>query len=201
MIWSMGCRLPTQTSIGVRWATKERPEIRYADTTPEPFTATGHFQSSHPHAGRPIIPETVPRGVYWGHLRILPPQAFRLGLRYIVDDVFREVVESFEPGKHQFIPVEVMHHRTSKKFGDWFFFHICTRIHTVSKEATTAIRPSGGMYEPRTGKIVFSEEQRGNHHVWTDKLILDGTYVSDDLHDALIERKITGLSFGARNTI
>ncbi|MEO1330877.1 MAG: DUF1629 domain-containing protein [Pseudomonadota bacterium] len=201
MIWSMGCRMPYERAINVGWISETKPQIEYADTTPDYDSMAGFFRSYHANAGRAVIPETVPKIVSWGHSRITPLQAFGIGRRFIVDTVFQDIVERFEPEKHQFIPVEVVNAKSREPLCQRFFFNICTRIDSISKEKTTAIQPKNNGYEPTTGEIVFDTSLAHGHFLWVDRLMLGGTYANDQIHAALAEANISGLSFSLRNSI
>lgn len=122
----------------------------------------------------------------------------------------KDFIESFEPGVHQFVPVDYLDKR-----GDLiekrYFWVVCNRIDGVDREHTTFVllwnklwRPASdiarsypddlplGVNPSQPAKFVFNLSQIGNAHVWRDKhMDLGNVWLSHELGDAL---KVSGLT-------
>ena len=156
---------------------------------------------------------------------VLPDYTSSYGL-LCVSDTFKAVVETFEPGVHQFIPFEIVGDR-KKYFADrWFnsyiasrwFMVVCNRLDTVDREHTTLVLRNGvvwrqarevpseqwpaGIDADTRGELYFSLSQIGDRHLWRDKHLGDEhPLVSDILVQALKESGVTGVSFAERQAV
>jgi hypothetical protein len=128
-----------------------------------------------------------------------------------------DVIERFEPGVHQFLPVDI--YRKGYKPGDapvvrlhWLivgqWFDAVSAEHTRYARAKT-IHPDGtvepGIWdfygnltgEPKgEGPLVFDRQAIGSRHLWIDRNTGDHyPFVSDDLGKALIAMDLYGARF------
>ena len=144
--------------------------------------------------GRAVKPEFVPTKVQWGGpKRARVPETLQGRGMMLVNARFKDIIERFEPGLHQFLPLTLLW-KDGTVAQDMYFFNICSRLDTVDRKVSTAQKP-GTIWLHETGTIVFSPAQMGTHHIWIDKHIYYGWFVSDQLHDALVGAKITGIGF------
>ena len=170
-------------------------KIEYVDTTYDQRSLGGGFPAGELGCGRAVKPEFVPTKVQWGGpKRGRVPETLQGRGMMLVNARFKDIIERFEPGLHQFLPLTLLW-KDDTVAQDMYFFNICSRLDTVDRIATTAEFGSEIMWRPETGTIVFSPAQMGNHHIWIDKHIYYGWFVSDQLHDALVGAKITGIGF------
>ncbi len=100
---------------------------------------------------------------------------------HMVSGAFRQAVEEFEPGQHQFFPVALQKMDGSPHDGTWFILNICGRIPClIPKEPLKygwgapergAGELSGGYQEPYYSSLdhrecMVSKPAAGNRHLW-----------------------------------
>lgn len=201
VVWAMGCKNEFSVTYRIDLLDGDRRAIAYEDRAIERRTVGGRFKPGELNLGRAVRTENLPTIVQWGGPKRfgIPDCLFGVSM-FFVSTKFRHVVEEFEPGVHQFVPVEILW-KDGTHARSMFFFHVCNRLDSVDHDVSTAAMSPSGMLKPKTGTIVFSETQIGSHHIWHDKHIYRGLYVSDALHDELIASVISGLSFSRRESI
>lgn len=198
MVWAMGFKDGIGYTVGHRELDGNPRKIEYVDTTREFWTVGGGFEVGELHAGRPIKPDFIPTRVARGGKKHgIPDVVWGINM-YFVNDRFRAVLEGLEPHVHQYFPVDMLW-EDGTLAQKMYMLNICNRLDTVSREASTArLSDSGRMWRAHTGKIVFSLPRIGGHHLWIDKHISKGAFVSDAFHDALLKAGISGLDFSHR---
>ena len=143
--------------------------------------------------GRPIKPDNLP--TRFRYKSDLPVQGFDTphGMR-VVSDRFRQIIEQFEPGTHQFFSVEYVGVRQVHIAHMWIMI-VCTRLDAADRERTTMKLNYlwSGDGAPPNPKLVISEAAIAGHHIWCDKHLMDGPLVSAELGRALEDAEITGL--------
>lgn len=185
-------------------------KIEVADKTPDAGFSP-HTASSYPTSqGRPIITEHAPTKVEWQETGPVPDIEVVRGM-LVVPPHFREIVEQFEPGIHQFLPVDFLD-RNGALLAKRYFFVACNRIDSVDRAHTTMILSKGARWRPAqevarrrpedispgfdvnvAPKLVFSNEKIGNKHAWCDMFLMFGTYLSDALGSALEAENFSGI--------
>jgi len=172
--------------------------IRLIDDTPDeggkPLTFGG---------GRPIDPTHVPTRVKWNDRKKQPMADFNGGPIRSVSARAKALIEEIEPGVHQFLPVgfvdidgDFLEHR-------WFLI-VCNRLDTIDRDrvrgyimrtarngwkrwmpVSDLVRrqefeqiPSGYDIE-QPSRMAFNLEQIGSAHLWIDKHLESGIYLSD----------------------
>lgn len=160
-------------------------------------------------AGRPIKPDHVPTKIEWRSKTKVPDYKTPMGIP-CANDRFRQIVEQFEPGVHQWFPVEFVNKNCEHLAHRWYFIP-CNRIDSVDREHTTLVLSKGRMwitprslpenerpteYDPNVKyKKVFSLGQVVDRHIWRDKFISGSAIlISDAIADALTVEKFSGLS-------
>ncbi|TQV65615.1 imm11 family protein [Aliiroseovarius halocynthiae] len=111
----------------------------------------------------------------------------------LVSAAFKDVVERFEPGVHQFFPITI--EQGGKAQFERFGFYICNRLDTLAKDECVPPVGEDEQWKRIRGqeyKKIFDTQKIGSHHVWHDKYTI-GTFVSDALHEALTEADLSGL--------
>jgi hypothetical protein len=182
-------------------------KIEVEDSTPDGGLYFGHGRSMV--SGRRVKTDHFLKTLNQYSGRKIPDFDCLHGFTY-VSDCFKSVVESVEPGIHQFIPFQII---GPKKLvlADMYFMVVCNRLDSMDREETTFLLDTVGMWLPGRevpreqwppnfdpnikGKFVFNLAQIGNHHLWHDKYSSFGPYLSDTLADALMSAGVTGADF------
>jgi hypothetical protein len=184
-------------------------KIVVEDDTPDGGMYFGHGQALF--SGRRVDATTVPTEMRAHGTGLVPDYGRTYGLMY-VSDKFKEVVERIEPGKHQFLPFQIIGPK-KRHVADMWFMIVCIRIDSVDRTLTTKALYRGVMWQPAKevpreywpehitaetpSRLVFNLSQIGGHHLWFDKHI--GTaqvpYSSDILVDCLKAANVTGVTF------
>lgn len=127
----------------------------------------------------------------------------------MVSPRFRDLVESFEAGVHQFVPVEIYRKPNGQPVATYYWFIICQRLDSVDREHTTyawkapADDPAAGHWasslfdrqlqrrvEVPNAKLVFSNRQVSGRHIWHDPHVL--TFNNGLCSDAFAEAALGG---------
>jgi hypothetical protein len=196
MVWNFGFNDGMGVTHSLLEVDGDIRKIEYVDRTYSSGTVAGGFDNGDLNLGRQIKPDNVPTKFEWGgpKNRKLPDALHGRSIVF-VSDRLREIIERFEPGVHQFFPIDIIYKSNKELAAKMFFLNICTRLDSVDRDLTTS--PFGNvMWRPdKGGTLVFNTDKIGTHHLWHDKHIMHGWMISDQLHDALVAQKITGLVF------
>lgn len=178
-------------------------KVKLADPTPDdgiPITQNTW------DIGRPILPDHVPTALNRSTGTDIPLSDYTAGIRSsaYVSQAFKDLVESVEPGIHQFFPLKVKK-MGRKVIGQLFLFIVCQRLDTLAYDAcvppVTAERPFYRPSRDEDGQLiwgmVFSREKMGNAQIWVDKRTL-GIWMSDALRDAIRAEGLTGIYASTR---
>ena len=166
--------------------------------------------------GFPVKPETAPKKLFWNGGKRALPDVMGLAQVMIVGQRFRDLVEIFEPGLHQFIAVDVFKEKKDAPSARYYWFNICQRLDSVDSVRTTFLimpshegtkywtdmKSSNGDYVQQEGlKLVFSRSKIGNHHIWHDPTILAGGHglCSSAFGEAAIAGSFLGLNVTKRD--
>ncbi|WBH16879.1 imm11 family protein [Sphingomonas radiodurans] len=163
--------------------------------------------------GRAVDPTNVPTKVQWKDQHGHPVPDFDNGPFLNLSARAKALIEQFEPGLHQFLPVEFMDIKGAHLENRWFFV-VCNRLDTIDRDHVQGMLLSGGkMWRPASEllrrypeeipegfdlsvvpKLVFSRKKIGNAHVWQDKHLSGvGAFLSEELAEALIAARVTGI--------
>ena len=199
-VWGMGFddRLPT--TVGVQWLDGNYDKIAYVDTTIDPGL-NPLFEAGDLNSGRRVHTEHLPTRLRWGGPKDRVPDVI-WGAAFFVNDAFKDTVERFEPGVHQFEPVQFEFEDGTPFAQRMWFLHACNRLDTVSRAHSTMEPIEKTLWHPETGRMVFSLDRIGDRHLWVDKHVYaaGAMFVSNALHDALLEADIKGLKFSQHPT-
>ena len=150
--------------------------------------------------GRSVEPDFLPAQIRPTLNKKRFPDYFSLNGRW-VSEAFRTVAEVFEPGVHQFFPVDVVDKR-GELLDKRYLFVVCNRIDSVHREKTERLwMPKGsGRWMRRStlktspefitrhivvpedaeldnpewykrDKLVFDKSKIEGHHIWVDKYL------------------------------
>lgn len=162
------------------------------------------------HAGLPVDGANFPKWVKWSDPNGNPVPDFDGGPFLNVSEKAKAVIESLEPDVHQFFPVEYHDHK-GKSHGTRYWFVPCNRLDTVDRNHTNMVLLDGLQWtspknvlrmgeslppnidSTKPSKYVFNLAAIGDHHIWRDKHIGGGPWISDKMADALTGAALTGL--------
>jgi hypothetical protein len=149
-------------------------------------------------AGQPIDPTWVPsRAREKTHRKIV--DLFPMPGLNAVNQRFRDLVEEFEPGVHQFFPLGLFRKDGSRVEDNYYVFNCTVSIDTLlvsrSEVSWSTVRGTDKPYVVTAGerRWVLSRPAIGARHIWCGARIstpCTGILVSDAFHDALVRRKI-----------
>jgi hypothetical protein len=169
--------------------------------------------------GYAVNPDTMPKRVLWASGKYDVPDILPW---FAVSPRFRDLVEQFEPGVHQFLPVEIYKKRTGAPVATYYWFVVCQRIDSVDRAHTTfdwqapKDEPEAGhwsahifktepleMIKIEGAKLVFNNSQVAGHHIWNDPHISPGGdhLCSDAFGKAALAANFTGLAVGQLESI
>jgi hypothetical protein len=196
MVWALGFN----DGIGVTHSLMEMDgnldKIEYVNGSADWGTVAGGFEPGDLNLGRALKAEHVPTKFLWGgpKNRKLPDVLYGRGV-VIVSVRVKDIMERFEPGVHQYFPVNVIYKSSKEVAEKMFFLNICTRLDSVDRKLTTATLSQGGMWKPETGYWVFDLRKIGSHHFWHDQHLFLGWMISDSLKQAFEDASIKGFVY------
>ncbi len=137
---------------------------------------------------------------------------------FAVSPRFKDLVEQFEPGVHQFVPVDIYHARKGDPVATYYWFIVGQRIDSVDREKTTYIWEEGvrgvwvdSLMDKTTwefekipgAKLVFSNSKVAGHHIWHDPHVLsfNNGLCSDEFGEAIIANGMTGVAVTPRESV
>ena len=120
---------------------------------------------------------------------------------FVVSGRFRDLVEAFEPGVHQFVAVDMNTPGKADPLAQYFWFIVCQRLGAVDEEHTTleaGTDQKGGRYWKRARsdqQLVFSNRKIGDHHIWMAPELLSPNcgFCSAAFGEAVIQAGFTGV--------
>jgi hypothetical protein len=191
-------------------------EMRYAQPESVDWSARQHTtQMLH---GYPVVVDTAPKKILRGGGRRTLHDLMNFYAIPFVSERFKDFVEQWEPGIHQFIPMEVYNSKEKPPISKHYWFNICSRVSSVNEQLTTYYKmPSheetyrwtkyvwrNDQYESiLNAKLVFDLKKTAGHHIWVDPTISSQShaYCSPEFAAAAAASKFSGLSLTARETV
>lgn len=161
--------------------------------------------------GYPVVPDSAPKTMLWASKRLPPPDyAFGNNEIMLVSGRFRDLVERFEPGVHQFLPVNMVHKKGEAPFDTFYWFVCCQLIDSLDPVRTT-LDWRGDNYDERmedgfrrgnwsfNQKVsprqipVFSLAAIGDRHLWREPYYTrDYVNASNAFGETLLAQGLTG---------
>ncbi|CAK0762329.1 conserved hypothetical protein [uncultured Gammaproteobacteria bacterium] len=165
--------------------------------------------------GYPVKTETAPKKFLWGGGKRKLPEILGFQQILIINDRFKNFVEQFDPGIHQFIPVDVYKAKAGEPVAKYYWFNVLARVDTVDAQLTTCkLMPSYGgtafwtdqdeNFQRFPGaKIVFDDGKAAGHHVWVEPTLLVGRpyHCSTAFGETAIAANFTGLVITPRSSL
>jgi hypothetical protein len=202
MVWNFGFNDGMGVTHSLLEVDGDIRKIEYVDRTIDPKAVGGIYEAGDLNLGRVIKPDNVPTKFEWGgpKNRKLPDALHGRSIVF-VSDRLKEIIERFEPSVHQFFPIDIIYKSNKELAAKMFYLNICTSLDSVDHDLSTCELQNGRMWRPdKGGALVFNMDQIGNHHLWHDKHIMHGWYVSEVLKEAIVQAGITGVVFNKRKT-
>ncbi|MCX9147529.1 imm11 family protein [Erythrobacter sp. WG] len=219
MVYSLGKVSVYETTPGIETVGGDEAWTRVDYLHPDAVDRHAKGEENHSRRlgyGYPIAPETAPKAMIWKSKSKLPPDyAFGNNEIMLVSRRFHDIVDRFELGVHQFLPVQMYFNRNdADPFGTFYWFVCCTLIDSLDPHLTTI--PFRGFYDERMEdglrrgrwhidaeadppqKAVFSLKAIGNHHLWRDPYRARSyVHCSDAFGDAIEGAELKG--FGLKH--
>ena len=199
-------------NVGSEMLDGDRDKVRPIDETPDGGTAPGNGPLSF---GRHVATEHLPTRMRWKETEGRPMPDFHESGILNVSERAKALIEKFEPGVHQFVPVEFVDNDYRFLENRYFMFP-GNRIDSTDHDGTTYVLiqypkekswvnphmllrkgkanliPPGFDFalEP---KYVFSQSKIHGCHIWVDKHIDGAILISDELAQEIREEGLTGL--------
>lgn len=163
--------------------------------------------------GYPVVPHSAPKSYLWKSTSKRPPDyAAGNNSVILVSSRFRDLAEQFEPGKHQFLPVDMYSSKTAAEpFDRFYWFVCCTLIDSLDPKHTTIPwgPPNGDYNTIRDGlrlgswridpsatppqKPIYSLRAIGSRHLWRDPYWgREVVHCSNEFGEAMIVAELTG---------
>jgi hypothetical protein len=127
------------------------------------------------HHGYRVLGDGAPRKMLWpGGTKALPE--FIMNNCFAVSPRLRDLIADFEPGLHQFLPVDIYKKKDADPVATFFWLNVCNRIDSVNEVETnlnwtldyTGKHGFWDDYEVQAPKLVFSTEKTKPFHLWID---------------------------------
>ncbi|WP_426266973.1 imm11 family protein [Sphingomonas sp. LHG3443-2] len=192
-------------------------QVKLSDETPD----DGYPARSQPlTAGRSVQTQNLPTRLRWKDRQGHPIPDFDNGLILNVSSRAKDLIDEFEPGTHQFVPVSY-ENSAGQHLERRYFLFVGNRIDAMHPDNPTMALNRGMYWVPlndllRRGqelppgknadlpaKLVLSRERIGQVHLWIDKRLASGaTFMSDKLAEAVRDKGLTGIRpGGGRNLV
>ena len=157
-----------------------------------------------------VDPSTAPRKILWKSKKYPLPDVISNQQVIVANDRFRELVETFEPAVHQFIPVDVYTLQSSEPAARYSWFVVGQRLESVHRDQTTytwMLDYTGqrGFWtnDRPDARLVFSRLKIGNHHIWMDPelLVFNCGLCSNAFGEAALAANFLGLNVTPREEV
>ncbi len=220
MVWRLGAKNPLlRRMVAAKLLDGDVSKVELADMTPDDGLWPEPGLSGSWGLGRPLRTDHMPTRIEWrDHAKL--PDVERVSGALVICDRLKEIVEQFEPGMHQFLPIEYVD-KNGNLIGQRWFFVPCVRLDSLDRQHTTMVLTkkhswraadelvsAGRSDEIPPGfdvavkpKMVFSLNKIGSYHVWCDKFLYSNLYISDALAAMLNDKNFVGIVFSQEEQI
>ncbi len=181
-------------------------QVRLIDDTPDQGGKPPVMKS-----GRAIDPTHLPKRVRWKDRKKQPMADFNGGPMTSLSARAKELIEQYEPGVHQFFAV-TFYDIDGDFLEDRWFLNVCNRLDTIDRERVQGFlllrgrfwapiqdwlrdRPAEiplGYDTAQPSRLVFNRAQIGGAHLWVDRHLSSGIWVSDEFDAACDAAGLTG---------
>ncbi|GAB5352831.1 imm11 family protein [Qipengyuania sp. 483] len=185
------------------------------DVFPTPPMLDDNFDDGLPNAngqkgGVRVYGGALPKVVRWDEAADNPPPDFDNMPTMNVSERAKRVIESVEPGVHQFFPVEYID-RQDQPIETRYWFYICNRRDTIHPTKSNMLLNKWGEYIPpidavrrkleipphvdtkSPGKIVIDSSKIGSEHMWCEPRAEGARLMSEAMWQAMQIAGLTGM--------
>lgn len=150
--------------------------------------------------GLPVRPETVPTrarrtGAGLSHYPKLDVD--KMEGWPILTQAVKDLIESIEPGVHQFFPVTVAIGSEDAPYGEYFLFNACQRLDTIDRTLSGPFNAHGMCRWPDAdnSSLVLDSNRIKGHHFWTEKFLPTSGWIfaSEKMTEAPMNSGLTGV--------
>ena len=149
----------------------------------------------------------IPKKIKWvdRSLKRSIPDVVQFGY-LAISERFKDFIEKFEPGVHQFFPVEMYRNKKEPPVATYYWINVCNRVFGVHREKTTYKRtgnPNGhGTWLPTDdpdSKLVFNSDIIKPYTLWAEPHVMNPSfYCSEAFGLAAMEGEFKGLGLSPR---
>lgn len=190
----------------IDWGEGDMPEAKMIEPPRDGMPKIGPEKS-----GVPVDGSMLPTRLVWDEDRAHPPGDFDSGPHMNLSERAKAVIESVEPGVHQFFPVEYFW-GDGEKIETRYWLYICNRRDSVCAEKSNWVLNSLGYYSTAQdtidfgwdipqhvnvdapAKFVFEQAKIGDAHLWREGRAGGLPLMSEAMYQAIIDAGLTGFS-------
>lgn len=150
--------------------------------------------------GVPLDPEIVPKRFEIEISASQMPGIISLAIAWGVTEVFRDKLEEFEPGVHQFFPADIWAKGGERPNRRYWVMNVCNRVDAIDPEKSVMRSKYDGRYYDRYGlgegeeaKLVFDKSIVAEKCMWVDRRFAGGFFICDELLAFVKENKLAKL--------
>ncbi|SDW15346.1 hypothetical protein SAMN05444358_10166 [Ruegeria halocynthiae] len=174
---------------------KNQLEDMSVDIGRKPLTRADFFQS-----GRRMRTDFLPTIAKRSGAGTQPIEDYKdVRLAQICSGAFRELVEQFDPGVHQFEALEILDRNGQPEKRDFFWFFPGVRLHALDPDRVIPPLSGPGYYDqtipPADWHFVFQQAIVSSHDVFCTAEVFNLIFVSDRLKQAIEIAGFSGIRF------
>jgi hypothetical protein len=156
--------------------------------------------------GEPVAPELVPSTARVRSDRRQLPCFFAVSTALAVCDAFRTLVESLEPGRHQFLPVTMLRRSGDPYPGRFYLLNALQKVDAIIVEKSDVIwhrieapQPDGTVREGRwleirgMPQLTLNADAIAGRHLWLDRHGGGHLFFSNELMEQVNRAKLRKL--------
>lgn len=169
--------------------------IEVVDQTPDGGSSFVNAARGASTMGRAVKTDFVPTRMRWADPNGHPIPDFNSSYILNVSSRAKDLIENLELGVHQFLSVDYCDIHDRALENRWFLI-VCNRIDSVDRNHSRMRLAKGVIWtsiDVDNPKLVFSEEQTRGYHLWRDKHLLAGPFISDILAERIEMERLTGV--------
>lgn len=205
MVYTFDAKLLPGSDPRVDWGGGNMPSAKFIEVPSDGLPKIGPQK-----AGVPVDGSELPKKIIWDDDPAYPPADLNKTPRLNVSERARAVIESVEPGVHQFFPIDYFD-RKGEKIETRYWLYICNRRDSIHPTKSNMILNKFGRYSPPMDavdmgweipehvdvnappKFVIDGSKIGGAHIWREVRADGFPLMSDTMYRAIIDAGLTGL--------
>ena len=206
MAYILDAKLVPGSDPRVDWGGGNFPSAKFIEAPSDGLPKIGPAK-----AGVPVDGSELPKKITWIDKPAYPPADFDKCGQLNVSERARAVIETVEPGVHQFFPVDY-YGRDGKLIETRYWLYICNRRDSVCADKSNwVLNPLGYYSSPRDAldfgwdipahvdvnapaKFVFEKAKIGDIHLWREARADGLPLMSETMHRAIVDAGLTGFA-------